>query len=75
MTPIVLNLTGQAPLTVRPISQANDCPITLNDINTSTYTLKLVNESDLAGEYYLKLVDVADVNGCEATVCKFIFIS
>jgi hypothetical protein len=75
MTPIVLKLTGQAPLMVRHISQANGWTITLNDINTSTYTLKLTNESNLAVEYYLKLVDVADVNGYEATVCKFIFIS
>jgi nucleoporin POM152 len=72
MAPIVLDLTGQAPFTVklniRHNSQASGQTITLSDINTSTYTLKLADELDLAGEYSLKLVGVSDVNGCEATV-------
>ncbi|KAI8880506.1 hypothetical protein K501DRAFT_191122 [Backusella circina FSU 941] len=72
MAPIVLDLTGQAPFTVklniRHHSQVGGKTITLEDIDTSTFTLKLTDELDMAGQYFLQLVGVSDANGCEADV-------
>ncbi|KAI8884436.1 hypothetical protein K501DRAFT_217462 [Backusella circina FSU 941] len=72
MDAIVLDLTGQAPftitLTMRHASEKRGREITVDNINTNRYTLKLDNELPLPGSYQLQLETVLDANGCMGIV-------
>ncbi|CEI90593.1 hypothetical protein RMCBS344292_04914 [Rhizopus microsporus] len=72
--PLEIELTGQAPFTVelgiRHQSDLNGRVITLSDIMTERYEIRLPDELETAGDYHLQLLRVKDANGCSTAVAE-----